>query len=244
MSNPWKPILDALPLNRAEKKLVETFYQQPKSRLFLSVALVLRSHKHIDDAVELLSWGVTQQPDFVAARVQLAHELYLKGLMTPAWQTLSQSQTPLATNVLAQKLLFKLSLILGFESSARSIYQFIVHQDMLDAGISRLGNELQKKGFSAAVKALQADLFKEGITVMTQATSGRGNHIDEAKQTDWGLAGFQVATLDRVFKNMGNAMPPARSGAILDPQAMVKKIEAVDICDRQIAYLNSWLMIL
>ena len=102
-----------LPLSRVEQEVLRRFQEDPSGRQFLPLGDLLRNHKLIDESLELLTQGVQDHPGFAVARVVLARELFQRGLVLDAWTTLDKAPSPLTDNVLAQKLKFKMSILLG-----------------------------------------------------------------------------------------------------------------------------------
>jgi len=166
MQNPWQPILQKLPLTRTEREVVRRYESDTTGRTFLPVADILRSHHHVDEALELLTQGVERHPTFTVARVVLARELLQKGLIAPAWRAIEDSPVSLRENVLAQKLRFKLSLLLGDFGVARSTYQHLLAHQMLDADTKKIGDHLELSGPDKARERLIKDLRERGVTVV------------------------------------------------------------------------------
>lgn len=94
MIDPWVQILRNLKLSRAEQAVLKRYEQDPEGRAFLPLADILRSHKKIDESLELLTQGVERHPGFSVARVVLARELLNKGMVLEAWHTLEDSRLP------------------------------------------------------------------------------------------------------------------------------------------------------
>src|SRR5688500_1718293 len=132
MQDPWLAVLNKLNLSRAEQAAVKRFEQNPMGRSFLPVADILRSHRKIEESLELLAQGVERHPAFTVARVVLARELYAQGMLAPAWLTLEGTTQPLDENVLAQQLRFKLAILVGAEEIARDLAQHLLLHHMHD----------------------------------------------------------------------------------------------------------------
>jgi len=162
MTDPWLPLLDKLPLSRTEKEVIKRFESDPGGRTFLPIADILRSHKLVDESLELLMQGVEHHPGFSVARVVLARELLQKGLILDAWIALEESPVSLKDNLLAQKLKFRLALLLGYEESCKASYKHLKVFQMLDAELSQLGDILDVSGFEKAKEKLIKDLRARG----------------------------------------------------------------------------------
>lgn len=166
MIDPWTHILANLSLSKTEREVVKRYEADPTGRAFLPLADILRSHKMIDESLELMIQGVTNHPGFTVARVVLARELLNKGLVQEAWRTIEESPVSLKDNVLAQKLRLKLAILISAESIATSIYQHIRLQRMLDAEIIKLGDILSSAGILAARRFLVKDFEERGCTLV------------------------------------------------------------------------------
>jgi len=162
MADPWLSILESLPLSRAEKDLVERYRRDPEGRVFLPIADILRAYELYDESLELLTQGVGKHPDFTVARVVLARELYNKGLVAEAWSALRNSPSSLKDNVLAQKLLYRLAILLRMPTDARSIIQHLHQAGMLDPETKSMGDTMDASGFDAVRDRLIGTLKERG----------------------------------------------------------------------------------
>lgn len=169
MNGPWIALLNKLPLSRTEREVVKRFEADPSGRTFLPIADILRSHRLVDESLELLTQGVDKHPTFSVARVVLARELLQKGLIENAWRTLESSPVALAENILAQKLRFRLAILMGFEPTARAGYQHMQLHQMVDADTKRLADVHEVTGFAAAREKLIKELESRGTTLVLPA---------------------------------------------------------------------------
>jgi tetratricopeptide (TPR) repeat protein len=124
---------------------------------------VLRSHKLYDESLELLTQGVQDHPAFSVARVVLARELFQRGLIMEAWSALERSPAPLSDNVLAQKLRFKMAVLLGDESVARASIQSLKVQQGVDPEVRRIFDQLDVEGILAARDSFRDELSSRGV---------------------------------------------------------------------------------
>lgn len=161
--NSWIELLKSLPLSRSESDVMRRFEAEPEGRAFLPVADILRAHRLFDEALELLTQGVTRHPNFAVARVVLVRELYQKGMIDVAWQTLEESPVSLRSNVLAQKLRLKIALLLEMADVAQATVQSLKLGQMLDAETRRLSEWLEGKGLGAAREKLLAEFRERGV---------------------------------------------------------------------------------
>ncbi len=159
----WVAIAEQLPLSRVEQEVLKRFREDPSGRQFLPLSDVLRSHKLYDESLELLTQGVQDHPTFSVARVVLARELFHRGLIMEAWAALERSPAPLSDNVLAQKLRFKMSVLLGDETTARAAIQSLKVQQGVDPEIRRIYDQLEVEGVLAARDAFRGELASRGM---------------------------------------------------------------------------------
>jgi len=152
-----------LPLSRVEQEVLRRFQEDPSGRQFLPLSDVLRNHKLVDESLELLTQGVQNHPGFAIARVVLARELFHRGLVMEAWEALENSQLPLSDNILAQKLRFKIAVLLGDQSTARSAMQLLRIQQGVDPESRRLFDQLEIDGIQSVRDSFRADLQKKGV---------------------------------------------------------------------------------
>lgn len=164
---PWLTTMDQLPLSRTEQEVVKRFMQDPGGRGFLPVADVLRTHKLIEESLELLTQGVQLHPHFAVARVVLAREFYNRGMLMEAWRLLDDSPVALHDNVLAQKLILKIAIAFGDESSALAALKGLRLLQGLDAETKRLGEMLESSGMASSREVWRQELSAKGIRFET-----------------------------------------------------------------------------
>ncbi len=175
-------LLASLELSRTEREVAKRFETDPDGRAFLPVADILRAHGHHNEAIEVLLQGVDRHPTFTVARVVLARELFSKGMITEARRALDDSTSSLRDNILAQKLLFKIHVLLQDEPSARAVHEHLKINRLLDGEIRRYGEIMELQGFVAARQRLLKDLVDAGVElqpgaldVVTQGGAGRAS---------------------------------------------------------------------
>jgi len=221
MIDPWIPLLASLPLSRTEREVVKRFESDPNGRTFLPVADILRAHRLVDESLELLTQGVECHAGFTVARVVLARELLQKGMVENAWRTLEDSPVPLKDNLLAQKLRFKLALLLGVEEAVRATHQHLKLHQMLDADSKRLGDLLEVSGLAKAREKLIKDLQGRGVELVLPPL---GAASSEANAAAAGQASLQEGQGSQVGKGGAAAASPGFTGADEDwaPSAFFK----------------------
>lgn len=237
MSDPWISLLTNLPLSRTEREVVRRFEGDPHGRTFLPVADILRSHRLVDESLELLTQGVERHSGFTVARVVLARELLQKGMVADAWRVLEDSPVPLRENLLAQKLRFRLSILLNLDGIVRATYQHLKLHQMLDADSKRLGDLIDVSGLEAARDKLIKDLRERGTDLVLPEVLGdlskpvpigpvpvsHGTTLppgataslyfrEDGVEDDAAIAGFHVVPLSEIFRP-GDQATPMRSGA-------------------------------
>ena len=233
MTDVWTPLLANLPLSKSERDVVRRFSAEPHGRSFLPVADVLRAHRLVDESLELLTQGVERHPGFTVARVVLARELLAKGMIEPAWALLEQAPDSLRDNVLAQKLRFKLALLLANEVAARACFQHLKLMQMLDPEVKRLGELLEVTGLHEARQKLHQDLLARGTELAlpplpaaippSPAPAIGGAQARPAPTSlpqmpspeildEVAIAAFHVVPLDEIFRPEGDQPGPPKPG--------------------------------
>jgi len=163
-SNPWSSLLRSLPLSKSESDVVRRFEAEPEGRSFLPLADILRAHRLTDEALEILTQGVERHPNFSVARVVLSRELLQKGMIEAAWRVLQESPTSLRSNVMAQKLRFKLALLLSLDHEANSLIQYLQLEQLHDRDTKRLADLAVGKSLAKAREKLLEELRERGVT--------------------------------------------------------------------------------
>jgi len=176
---PWLAMIDQLPLSRTEQEVVKRFLADPGGRGFLPVADVLRSHRLIEESLELLTHGVQSHPHFAVARVVLARELYQRGMLLASWKLLEESPVSLYDNVLAQKLILKMALAFGDEKTASAAVQSLTLLQGFDAETRRLSDLLESSGIRATRDAWREELSRKGIELpnITDEQAGASSSV-------------------------------------------------------------------
>jgi len=235
MNNPWFPILKQLKLSRAEQAAVDRYQQDPEGRGFLPVADILRSHKKIDESLELLTQGIDRHPSFTVARVVLARELFSRGMVVQAWNTLEESPLSLNDNVLAQKLKFKLGLLIDRPDISQQCYEHMRMQQMLDMEMSELGDMLALSGPDKVRARIVSDLkalgidpllpkigefsLKEGDTSPVPTPEDLFDEVNPESShylNDEVIEGFHVLPLNEIFQGVDEKLDVGKKGVELD----------------------------
>lgn len=158
----WMDLVSRLPLSEVQREVLNRFSVDPQGRLFLPIADILKSHKKIDEAIELLQQGVANHPRYSVARVVLVRELFHKGMVDHAWDCLHSSPVTLNDNLLAQHLMFKMSVVLEDEASARAALQNIRNHNLSDPEVLELGRLLVSEGIFAVKDVISREAVKRG----------------------------------------------------------------------------------
>lgn len=165
MIDPWLPIIRDLPLSNTEKEVLKRYENDPEGRSFLPVADILKAHNRKREGLEMLVQGVERHPGYTVARVVLSREYLNKGMVGQAWKVLEDSPHPIRDNLLAQKLRFRLGILLEFEDAVRATYEFLRMQQMLDAETKKIGDMLEISGLHAAKQKIINDFNRMGVTL-------------------------------------------------------------------------------
>ncbi|MDA9951223.1 tetratricopeptide repeat protein [Oligoflexaceae bacterium] len=181
--NPWITLLESLDLTKTEKSVLERFRGDPVGRAFLPVADILRSHNRVEESLELLANGLDTHPNFSVARVVLSRELFQRGMVANAWQVLLDSPSSLGDNVLAQKLRFKLSILLSRVSDFKVTRDHMQSYRMLDDECQKLSDLVAVSGISRAKDQLIQDLRSKGIEPVLPETGELLSSQDDGSAT-------------------------------------------------------------
>ena len=193
--NPWIPILRNLKLNQSESAVVDRFESSPDGRSFFGVAEVLRHHNLRDESLELLLQGVAKHPRYTAARVILARELFFRGIPDQAWDVFEQTVDSLKENVLAQKLMLKIAIVLGKEFEAREVLAHLTRRQMIDAEIEPLTDALKVTDFRRCRENLIQQLVNEGVPL--PVGGAKSDQTDSEPSPLVNLKNYEMAAEDR-----------------------------------------------
>jgi tetratricopeptide (TPR) repeat protein len=202
--DPVIAILERIELSRSERSVLERYRMDPHGRTFLPLADVLRTHGLIDESIELLWRGMRAHPSFAMARVILARELFQKGLLTDAWQTLQDSPTTLGDNIVALKILFKLNVLFeNLEGSERTRQEILQRGDP-DEEIRELTGIFTLRGLRATKDFLLQSFMSSGVTpALSEERAIAAPPSKEVKATASDIASeaenFSVMPLNQVF---------------------------------------------
>ena len=219
----WTSLLTELKFTKKQNEVVKRYLNNPRGQGFLPIVEILRSNGYPEEAFELLSWGVKKYPKYIAARVLLAKELYDKGLVQDAFQTLQTTRGSIRDNVLGQKILFKSSILCGFEASAKRIYQHLHSSRQLDEEISEISKILNLDGIKGARSFILNQFKRRNIYVVlpvlnsfetedTQKTSVFNAQLSTLSMDynflkDPMLKSFSVVPLSEIFHSRDEPQP-------------------------------------
>lgn len=160
----WLELASRLKLNQSEKNLLKRLESDPNGRGFLPLFELFANHKRSDEALEILADGVARHPDYSAARVVLARELFKKGMVEESWETLEYDPSQIRDNALAQKLVLKLAILRRDSEQAFHTANLIDARGMADNESKRYIDLLKNSHFDLAVKELLSQLHNQGIS--------------------------------------------------------------------------------
>ncbi len=194
-------LFDRLQLGENERRPVQRYLANPKSRAFHPAAEVLDTQGYHEEAIELLTAGLVRHPSFTVARVSLAGKLYCRGLAHQAWQALGDSPAPLSGNVMAQRLLYRLALLLDLGAAARATYHHMIAENILDTETRQLHGLFQVGGIALGRQHVTEQLAAQGVTVVVPTTDGQGKRRDAIQALPFEdiILDFRVVALTDVF---------------------------------------------
>lgn len=223
MIETWLPILEKLSLSRTEKEVLKRFKSDPEGRSFLPVADILRAHGKIDESLELLLQGVTRHPRFTVARVVLARDLFRKGMVAESWQCLEDSPIAIEENILAQKLKFKMSILMRDETRVLQLQRQMSNHKILDPETQKFIDIITVSGLAKCREELVRELIHQGVPAENLSLAGMPQRlVDESieeeidnsapnKKIKWTdpAAGFHVVPLSDVFRPRDGVESPS-----------------------------------
>lgn len=158
-------LLDDVPLTKGDQQLVENFRADPEGRGFLSIVELLNSCSYHDEALELLQIGLANHPQFTAARVILAKELFNRGMVEETLAVLDQSPTNLQENILAQKIKLKVLLVVGNEQRFVEVLELLNRDNLFDDQCLVIVQCYHLEGFNGARQKFIDRLRGQGVVI-------------------------------------------------------------------------------
>ncbi len=201
----WIDLVSRLPLSDVQREVVNRFSADIQGRLFLPIADILKAHNKLDESLELLLQGVANHPRYSVARVVLVRELFHKGMVNHAWDCVQSSPVSLNDNLLAQHLIFKLSIVLEDETSARAALQNIRNHNLSDPEVMELGRLLVSEGIFAVKDVICREAIKRGhplnVNRVPQTESAAASPLSKPVLTKVyrGVENFHVLALSDIF---------------------------------------------
>lgn len=160
-------ILEKKQLSKSEQIAVDHYKKKPDGRGFFSVAEIMAKHQEWDEAIQVLVFGLERHPSYSVARVFLGHLLFRRHNFVEAYNALDKSPTSLKTNLTAQLLRLKLSVLLGKEREALEIVKELSSQDFQESEALLIIEQLDIKPF-AQVRRDFADFLKVSFNILPQ----------------------------------------------------------------------------
>lgn len=214
----WIETLKSCKLDKKDQKTVNRFLSKPFNQSFLSVVDILKRYDCKDEAFELLNYGISKFPEYVAAHVQLAKELFEKGLVQDAYESIKNIKAPIHENILAQKILFKVAVLNEHESAAKSIAQHMNHRRILDQETEAIVKRINIGGVKSAKEFLMKYFENKGTNICQvlspniqksgeiQRNIGKNNlknsevfHFNHRVIADPSLKHYNVVPLSEIF---------------------------------------------
>ncbi len=126
--------------------MLRRFLVEPTSRLFLSVAELFKAYDQTSDCIRLLEFGLENHPTYGAARVILAREYFDQGEFEKSLALLEKSPVSLKQNRLAQKVIFRNYILLGFFPEADEVLQRLRSFESKDEEIAQALDTIAASG--------------------------------------------------------------------------------------------------
>ena len=199
-------LLDDLPLTKGDRQLVNNYRADPEGRGFLSIVELLNSASYHDEALELLQIGLTDHPQFTAARVVLAKELFNRGMVEETLAILEQSPTNLQENILAQKIKLKALLVSGDERGFSKVFELLSDGKLFDEQCLAIAHCYHLEGFAGARQSFIDKLRAQGIVItLSQPPSEPTEQPHPIVCKDF--ADYWIMSIDEIFVNNHQSLP-------------------------------------
>ncbi|MBC7660511.1 MAG: hypothetical protein H7249_12505 [Chitinophagaceae bacterium] len=160
-------LLENKNLSKSEQIALDHYKKKPDGRGFFSVAEIMAKHAQWDEAIQLLSYGLERHPSYSVARVFLSHLLFRRHHFIEAWTNLETSPTSLKTNLTAQLLRLKLSVLLAKQQDATDLVKELSLQDFHESETRLIIEQMDIKPFSQ-VRRDYADYLKIPFHLLPQ----------------------------------------------------------------------------
>ncbi len=208
MQNLINQLLRDKKLTEAEKDTLQRFSQDDKSRLFLQVYEILKDYNFADEAVETLTIGLQNHPQFTPARVALAKELFSRKIYSEALRILLEANDSFQNNYQAHFLCVNLGIILDRDEIVKKHIVFIRPES--NAQAQKLISVYENEGIDSARRFLGIEDQQE-IALPKPGTLKKPTTIADFTDVDYRdakfdrLLHFHITSLDEVFHGEKNS---------------------------------------
>lgn len=161
-------------LTAQEKELIQQFENEPKATTCVTASDILRKRGYLDEAIVLLEDTIKRFPNYMAARVALGKDYFVRGMFSDSQREIEIALRQTVENLMAQRLSLKLSLL--NRNNAKAIESVDVLRALTPMDdFTRAAKEYVDTGdFDSARNMVLAELRKFGV-VPPESTHVRVN---------------------------------------------------------------------
>ncbi len=164
-------------LSKSEQIAVDHFRKNPGGRGFFSVAEIMAKHQELDEAVQLLMYGLERHPSYSVARVYLAQLLLKRGDYRSSFDTLDNSPLPLKGNLTASLLRIKLAVLLGLNEEVSQLCKELSQHEFHDKEADSILKNFDVKPFEQLRREI-ADLLRIPLSSLPHLSGSSSTGVE------------------------------------------------------------------
>lgn len=150
-------------LTTQEKELVDQFEKEPKATTCVAASDILRKRGYLDESIVLLEDTVKRFPNYMAARVALGKDYFVRGMFNESQREIEVALAQTIENLMAQRLQLKLALLNNDVTRVKQAVEVLRALTPMD-DFTRAAKEYVDVGdFGSARNMVLAELRKFGI---------------------------------------------------------------------------------
>ncbi len=236
--NLWTGVFAKLALSKQEKRSVDSFLNKKTKSSLLAAAQILRKHNRVDEALELLSYGVLSYPEYEALRLSLAKGLYDRGLIEDAWEHLQMIDLTGAENILGKELYFLCAVLLEREGQSYKYFDFLKRKsirycELLETfridGLLKTKSHILEEFRIGGLEPILPIAGREREELFQKDTSRQARQEPSLLNLDFvelsQIAKYHVSAVDQIFKVSEPILEPKNGDEKINPSSLAKIYE-------------------